>query len=159
MYASDHKLEVNPEQFGADLIDANNNHHELKVSICKHPKYSCNFNWHIPKAATDDERRQKLLTSIKQKTKGGAAVLVVRNGKGLEMVRYKLCESFLLGYFERIKLGKCNNHNMGCSYCSKCETFHRLDRMQLMSTMLEKSSELTEEAWDAVFAPTKTCAK
>lgn len=159
VYAAENDLEVSPLQHGADLIDKANNHHELKVSICKAPRHRCNIDWHIPKAETPETRREKLLASIKEKVRGGGATLIIRNGKGKQLARYTLSESFLLGYFERVKLGKSDVHNMGCSLCMKCKTFHRLDKLQRASDLLNSSdnNELPGAEWEAVFTPEKPC--
>lgn len=153
MYAADHGLRVNPHQHGADLLDPAGNHIELKVSICKGPVKRCNFNWPVPKGATEGERRAKLLNSIAEKVRGGKAILIVRNGIGAELVKYELSSTFLMQYFARITLGTCGNHNMGCVYCVACKTFHRLDKFQAASN----AGAMDEQAWARVMGKTVTC--
>lgn len=132
-YASTHGLTVNPASTGYDLADAKGNHFELKVSICKSPIKRCNFNWPVPNGASDTLRRAALLTSVAEKVRGGKAIFLIRNGIGHTLKQYELSERFLLGYFARIKIGKCDNHNMGCEWCHQCNTFHRLDAFQTAS--------------------------
>jgi len=133
VYAADHNLELNSATHGHDLRDKQGNHIERKVSVCTTRANYCNFNWNIPQAPTLEERRKKLLESIKEKTQGGFASLEVTDGDGRRLAEFTLCEGFLLEYFARITIEKSNNHNMGCSRCKTCHKFHRLEKLQAAS--------------------------
>lgn len=152
VYAADHNLQVNRDNHGADLHDTEGNHYELKVSVCKQPMKRCNFNWPVPKGDSEDERRSRLLASVHNKVKGGYARFIVRNGLGVDLFVYTLSEEFLVGYFARIKLGKCGNHNMGGEYCTHCERFHRLDRFQEASDQLAKGESIQ---WTTIVSPVR----
>ena len=127
VYAADHALTVSAKPHGHDLEDAGA-HVELKVSVCpmSSARRRCHFNWPIPVGVTDAERRAKLVASVRDKTRGGYAVLQVRDGLQRVTHEYRLSEAFLVGYFERVPLGKCANHNMGATECRVCKQFHRL---------------------------------
>jgi hypothetical protein len=142
VYAADHNLQVNRAAHGADLHDADGNHYELKVSVCKQPLKRCNFNWPVPKGGNEADRRARLLASVREKVKGGYARFIVRNGVGADLFTYTLSEEFLVGYFSRIRLGKGGNHNMGGEYCTRCECFHRLIRYHMASMHLAKGKSL-----------------
>lgn len=148
-------LLLNQQQHGADITLLSKKTGcsasiEHKRSICKSKTGRCNFNWPLPsRNLPTDERRKKLLQSIRNKTGGkeGHAILEVVNGLGKPLASYKLSGDFLLGYFSRIALGKCDNHNLGCSRCKKCEDFHRLKKFQWLSNKLEVAGRLTDDEW------------
>ena len=165
LFASTHpELQVNTHQHGADLIDPiTDSATELKVATCiqnpkptkqkngtmKTPKPAIAVMWPIPKPnpKNPEERRKKLLKSIKEKTDSGGAVIRVVNGMQTLLKEYRLSHEFLMGYFERVKLGNSPAHNMGCLMCPSCKSFHRLDKLQAFSNKLPK----TEEEWKKVF--------
>lgn len=151
VYAYDHNLEVSSEQHGHDLHDADGNRFELKVSVCKKPTYSCNINFPVPKG---EDRRDKLLASVRDKMEGGGAIFVVRDGKQKELRKFEFTEAFMLGYFTRLELGKAAVHNLGCKQCRDCKKFHRLEKFQLYSDKLEEDGELSDDDWTAVFEKT-----
>jgi hypothetical protein len=128
------KLRVSREQHGHDLSDEQGGHFELKVSVCSKRGGRCNFNWPVPKAdGTIAGRRAKLVESVKEKTRGGHAVLQVKDGLQRKIAEYKLTEPFLVAYFERLPLGKADKHNMACEQCHTCGGFHRMDKLQAAS--------------------------
>lgn len=167
IYANEHSLSVNKNQYGADLfkIDASSgdeSHIEHKTSKCLRNR-RCNFNWPIPPARLPkEERRKRLLKSIAEKTGGpeGHVVLEIVNGVSRPIKTYKLSGRFLIDYFSRLQLGECNNHNMGCNRCRKCGEFHRLQKLQIYSNCLEKKGHLTPEEWKEVFSKTiQSCTR
>lgn len=130
IYAHQNGYSVCTNQHGPDLQDAEGNFTELKVSRCTGKIKKCNFNWHLPKATSEEERRGKILDSVRAKTKGGGAHLLIKDGKDREIAKFVLSHEFLMEYFSRIKIGRCDNHNMGCNMCLSCTKFHRLEAMQ-----------------------------
>jgi hypothetical protein len=149
--AENPNLTVNKHQHGADLKDKRDNSSvEHKVSVVTKTKPRCNFNWPIPKGATEQERRANLLESIRTKTKGGKAVLQVKNGLDTELTSFHFQCEFLMEYFSRITLGESNNHNMGCTRCGDCGDFHRL---RALADLQQKPPALRTEAhWKAALA-------
>jgi hypothetical protein len=130
IYAHENGYSVCENQHGPDLKDGKGNFTELKVSRCTGKIKKCNFNWHLPKATSEPERRTKILESIRAKTEGGGAHLLIKDGKDRQIAKFVLSHEFLMEYFSRIKIGRCDNHNMGCSMCASCTKFHRLEALQ-----------------------------
>jgi len=153
LYVSDHGFRVNPSQHGADMFDKANNPVELKVSVATQSnKWTCHFNWPVPgKGKSVEQRRKLLLESIDTKTKGGYAILIVRNGRGDELGHYKLEHWLLRGYFERIVIGGSDKHLLSCQQCRKCHKFHRMDKYV---TSQQQGSEKID--WAKVMAATKS---
>ena len=163
IYAYEHKnqnITVNDKQHGADFIEQNGGHTELKASTCKKKKNGvrANFCWPLPKGKTEEERRTKLLDSVKEKTEGGMWIAVATDGVQRTLQEYKISHEFLMAYFTRVKFKNCNVHNMGCTQCKTCKHFHRLLKMQQYSDMMQKDKlkDLTEEQWTHVFEKTKS---
>jgi hypothetical protein len=155
-------LHVNDKQHGADILDDNGNVMELKVAICK-TKGKANFNWELPstKSLKEDEKREKLLKSVEEKTKGIGCMLVVKNGVQETLQQYELSHDFMMGYFKRIKFGKSNVHNMGCVKCKTCSHFHRVQKMEMYSNYMKtiENKDLSETQWEHVLSKTKSDCK
>lgn len=121
---------VNPVPHGHDFVDAEGRRCELKVSTTSAPKRRSNVNWAVPSGATEAERRAKLLASIRNKVgDGGYARIIIKDGNQKTLFEYTLDGGFLMTYFNEITLG-CGTHNMGCTACKDCGSFHRLDAIQ-----------------------------
>lgn len=149
-------LKVSTHQHGADLKGAKGECYEVKVSVCTTRARTCNFNWPIPNKGKDTERRTKLLESITAKTKSGGAILRINDGKAAKIAEYEFSHDYLVGYFQRIKLGESNNHNMGCQRCSSCKGFHRLERMKYVDKQVRKNCRRVDWEMDN-YSP--TCPK
>lgn len=163
IYACQNDLLVNQAQHGADLLTRGANgaksHIEHKKSQCTRSRRYCNFNWPLPPAHLPAEkRRQKLLLSILEKTGGpeGHAILEVVSGLGKVIASYKLSGAFLYQYFSRVALGKSDVHNMGCARCKTCGGFHRVQRLQHYSQLLDSKGQLTEAEWSSLFSKCNT---
>lgn len=156
VFAYEHDLEVNKHQHGADMFDKQGNAVEHKGSVCtKANKYTAHFNWPIPAGTDETDRRAKLLESITKKSAGGYAVLEIKNGLGVLLQEYRLSFLFLLGYFQRIKIGKSNKHMMASEQCRKCKKFHRLEKYQECSNQLKKDAKAKID-WDTILEKTKS---
>jgi len=149
IFAAEHpELSVCKHQHGADLKDDKGGRFEHKVSVVTNVRPRCNFNWPVPKGATPDERRKKLLDSVREKTAGGGAILEVKNGLGVAQATYRFSNEFLLDYFSRIEIGTSGNYNMGCVRCSDCSAFHRLQ--VLVDLQRKPAADRTRSDWAAV---------
>jgi ferredoxin len=147
-------LKVSTSQHGGDLVDEEGNAMELKTSVHKKGK-KVNFNWQIGSpVAPAGKRRTELVKSITGKTKKYGCKLIVKDHKNLTIAEFKLSPEFLIGYFTRVKLGKCGVHNMGCTACGSCGSFHRLEKMVLYDRYMEKhgKTDLCDEQWKDVFS-------
>jgi hypothetical protein len=159
VYAADHpEYVVNAHQHGADLVAVGDATHkrELKVSVATVAnKHTCNFNWNVPALGKPlAVRRAELLASVREKTAGGGATFVIRDGLGRELASYTLSDVFLQGYFARIPLGdKTRNHNLRAARCPSCHAFHRLAKLQKFSDLYR---ELTAAEWASVMGQTLT---
>jgi hypothetical protein len=156
IFASENNLTVNSHQHGADLFTAEGHPMELKISVAtKSNGYTAQFNWPVPgKGSSAAERRKRLLASIANKTKGGFATLIIKNGLSRELGHYTLCYQFLHEYFTRITIGKSDKHLMVAKQCRKCKKYHRFEKYQAASTLVENGSP-TQVKWDEVMAKTK----
>lgn len=168
LYAAENaQYEVNPNQHGADLIEKETGSRtELKVATCilnpsarrnkngvyVKPTVKASVMWPMPKYDSQGdqvERRRKVLASIKAKTDHGGAVIRVVNGMQVLLKEYHLSHLFLMGYFERANLGTSTAYNMGGPLCIHCDSFHRLDRLQVYSNKMDLSPDhkLSREDW------------
>jgi hypothetical protein len=131
-------LSKNPR--GADLFDGDGNCIELKwsnlsVTYDKRTKKrneKCNFSFHIP-------TKQDIISNIVNKTKGGGAQLVVGDDNGEVIKDYHLCTEFLVRYvtMNATRNKNAKTINFGCDMCRTCKSFHRLDRFQYFSALIE----------------------
>lgn len=126
----------------------------MKVSVVTSKSKRCNFNWNVPKEKKGMTRRETLINSVKEKTKGGGACFIIKDGLGNELKRYNFSEGFLLGFFNNVKIGG-DNINMGCQRCTKCKKFHKLDKMQEYNNLFEKDNSSIN--WDNVLNPEISC--
>lgn len=127
VYCREHGLNINMDCHGVDAIDEKKLPVELKTSRLKKSDGRCNFNWDIPSQSYKD--KTKLLASIREKTLGGAR-LIVQDEFGKELNTYCLSGSFLVGYFQHLNITeKTKNHNMSCKRCPKCGRFHHMDKL------------------------------
>ncbi len=146
-------LKVSEKAHGADLHDRKTGSKtEHKSVTSKGTNSSANVNWPIGKpGGASRRRREKVLESIKDKTDAGGAIISIKDGFGREFKEYRLSHEFLMGYFARVPLGSCGNHNMGCKRCPDCGEFHRLAKFEHYSNL---ERELDEKDWREVFAQT-----
>jgi hypothetical protein len=149
-------FEVLAGNHGADLRDNKGGSWEHKGSIVRGPLYRCNFNFPVPKGETDAERRKALLDSIQEKTHGGGVVLQVLSARMEVLHEYKFDQEIAKGYFARITLGKCGNHNMGCPRCKDCAGYHRLDALMKLQEKKSNGKRLTEQDWAVTMKPQAT---
>jgi hypothetical protein len=129
---------VSTHQHGADLIQGEK-HIEFKASVISaKSQYKCNFSFNIPAGNSIDERRQKLLSNVLEKTKGGGAIFEIKDQRAKFVKQYKFSSEFLLQYFKHITMTtKTEKYNFGCRQCPKCKSFHRLDEITNMQTAFE----------------------
>ena len=104
---------------------------------------------------TLDERRTKLLASIREKSKGGYAILEIKNGRGALLQAYKLSHLFLMNYFQRVKIGKSNKHMMASEQCRQCKKFHRIEKYQQCSDTLAENPK-ANIYWKVILKPTES---
>lgn len=161
IFVTEHPLfTISKHQHGHDLSDADGNHYEHKSATLAAPRggraaaASAGFNWPVPAGATEDLRRAALLKSIREKVEGGGAYLEVKTKRGVRLHLCTLSDTFLVGYFSRVKIGKSNNHRIGCTRCVDCGRFHKLEKLQAWSTEADARA-LTEDEWAQVLAPTR----
>ena len=130
------KTVVSAHQHGADLIKGND-HIELKTSVISAKShYKCNFSFNIPAGNSINERRQKLLQNVLEKTKGGGTIFEIKDQRAKVIKEYRFSSEFLLEYFKHITLtAKTEKYNFGCRQCTKCKSFHRLDEIVNMQTL------------------------
>lgn len=175
VYVADHpEYTVSEETTGADLTTDDGRRFELKVSVRRAKKHAhaCNFNWPLAsssKAAMQsmEARRELVVQNIRNKVRGGGAIMVVVDRRRNPVVQFELSEHFLDGYFQRIHLTSSNRvHNMGAPRCKDCGLYHRLDKLHRYSALLEErrisdeSADLTDDEWKQVMAPEPTrCRK
>jgi len=156
IFAFDNEMTVNPHQHGADLYDKDGSSVELKVSKSTTRAPTVHFNWPMPAGKTVEERRSNLISSIVEKTeKNGYAIFIVQNGIGVEIVRYTLCQAFLVAYFTRASLGKSNNYCISSDRCRTCKGFHRIEKYQAASDLYAAGKEADID-WPFILRATKS---
>lgn len=135
------------QQHGADLKSEDDKRsYELKTSVCTTRKPKVNFNWPLPSTnKSEAERRKIAVKSALEKTAGGEAILRIVDGKRALIKEYRFCSEYIVGYFSRVPLGACGNHNMGCPRCETCNSFHRLDRMKYVDEQVRAAKERGED--------------
>lgn len=145
LLADELHLQVNPHPNGADLLDTEGNALEVKTSVLGKDG-RCNFNWGLPRApkkTPKDQyvtvRRARLLESIRTKTKGRGALLVIKDCHAVTVKRVELSHAFLMHYFALVPLDSytTTNHNMGCTRCKQCGGFHRLEKLERASKNMD----------------------
>lgn len=146
------QFEILPQNHGADLRDKKGGLWEHKETICRERQTKCNFNFPVPKGATEEARREALLKSIRAKTAGGGLMLQIRNGRMEVKHQYILDAEIAEGYFSRITLGKCGNHNLGCARCKDCKEYHRLDALVALQKKKDRNEKLTKADWAKAMA-------
>jgi hypothetical protein len=129
--APNSKVVVSEHQHGADLVEGNT-HTELKVSIIKaKTKNKCNFSFNIPAGKDVTERRQRFLEGVYEKTKNDGAIFTIKDQRAKIVESFHFSSGFLLEYFKQIEITeKTTKYNFGCIQCTKCNKFHRLEKLK-----------------------------
>jgi hypothetical protein len=137
---------------GPDLQDQKGGLWEHKESICRGPKYCCNFNFPVSGGSSETDRRKKLLESIREKTANGGIIMQVKNVRMELQQEYKIDHELAMEYFSRIRLGDGKVHNMGCQRCRDCKNYHRLDAITALQKKKACGDALTEQDWSKALA-------
>jgi hypothetical protein len=145
---------VSAKQHGADLVNIEtDSSFEIKATTITKKSPKCNISWNIPSGTNDDPERTTLLESIKEKTKNGYAKYLIKDGVGRLIKSYQFSSEFLVEYFAHVAITpKTTKVNFGCKQCSKCCSFHRLDRMiENEKLFYSQEKSLTKPQWITLF--------
>jgi len=147
------EFKVRQEQNGADLIDVKTQKKiELKTSHTEaKKKYKSNIMFDLSKIKSKPKKRDELIKKIKEKTENGGFVIFPDDNSFYS--KYEFDSDFFIEILKHKEIATTSSTklNFGSTRCSKCKTYHRLEKMKELQDKYKNDPKgILDAEWNTI---------